>query len=168
MTLEPERGQLSADAGRDILKAAVIDRYWRPGRMAVALIRGFGLKRGAVATSTGWDCGHIVAVGADDADLAFCVNRIRALQGGTVVIAGGKVLAELALPAAGTFSEEPMEVVAQRYAAVQQAAEGLGTKLPDVRMSLQVLTTPSIPFFRICEEGLFDLKMNRLVLLEVV
>jgi adenine deaminase len=77
------------------------------------------------------------------------------------------VLAELPLPAAGLFSDRPMKFVAEKYGDIQSAAKKLGTLLPDVHMSLQVLVTPSIPFLRICEEGLFDLKQNKFVSLIV-
>jgi adenine deaminase len=166
-TMAAEDGLIAADTSRDILKVAVIDRYWKPGRMAVGLIRGFGLKRGAIAGSIAWDCGHIVAVGAYDNDMAAAVNRIRELQGAVVVCADGRVLAELALPVGGLISDQPMVAVARKIKEIQQAAATLGTGLPDIHLSLQVLVTPSIPFLRICEEGLFNLKKNELVSLEI-
>jgi adenine deaminase len=160
-------GLVDGSLQRDILKVAVIDRYWEPGQMAVGLIRGFGLKQGAIATTTCWDCAHIVVIGANEADMACAVNRIRELQGGTVVCDGGAVQAELPLRVAGLFSDEPVAIMAERYNEIQLAAQKLGTKLPDIHMSMQVLVTPSIPFLRISERGLFDLKQNRAVSLIV-
>jgi len=142
---------------------AAIDRYWQPDKFALGLIRGFGLKRGAMATSTAWDCGHIMVVGANELDMARAVNRIRELKGGIVICAGGKVLTELPLPVAGLFSEESIEVIATKLDDIQRTAEELGTRLPDIRLSLTILATPSIPFLRICEQGLFDLRQNKLV-----
>jgi adenine deaminase len=156
-------GLVRMDVSRDLLKVAAIDRYWQPGKFALGLIRGFGLKRGAMATSVTWDCGHIIVVGANDSDMAQAVNRIRELKGGIVICAGGKVLAELPLPVAGLFSEESIEVIAGKLDDIQRTAEELGTKLTDIRLSLEILATPSIPFLRICEQGLFDLRQNKLV-----
>lgn len=156
-------GLVKMDVSRDILKVAAIDRYWQPGKFALGLIRGFGLKRGAIATTVTWDCGHIIVVGADESDMARAVNRIRELKGGIVICAGGGVLNELPLPVAGLFSEESMETIANKLNDIQRTAEELGTRLPDIRLSLEVLATPSIPFLRICERGLFDLKQNKLV-----
>jgi adenine deaminase len=156
-------GLVRMDVSRDILKVAAIDRYWQPGKFALGLIRGFGLKRGAIATTVTWDCGHIIVVGADESDMAQAVNRIRKLKGGIVICAGGEVLNELPLPVAGLFSEESMEVIANKLDEIQRVAEGLGTRLPDIRLSLEILATPSIPFLRICERGLFDLRQNKLV-----
>ncbi len=156
-------GLVRMDVGQDILEVAVIDRYWQPGKFALGLIRGFGLKRGAMATSTTWDCGHITVVGANELDMARAVNRIRELKGGIVICAGGEVLTELPLPVAGLFSEESIEVIANKFDDIQRTAEELGTRLPDIRLSLAILATPSIPFLRICEQGLFDLRQNKLV-----
>jgi adenine deaminase len=156
-------GLVEMDVSRDMLKVAAIDRYWQPGKFALGIIRGFGLKRGAIATSVTWDCGHIMVVGANELDMARAVNRIRELKGGIVICAGGKVLTELPLPVAGLFNEESMEVIANKLDDIQRTAEELGTRLPDIRLSLEVLATPAIPFLRICEQGLFDLRQNKLV-----
>jgi adenine deaminase len=151
------------DVSRDILKVAAIDRYWQPGKFALGLIRGFGLRRGAMATSVTWDCSDILVVGANESDMARAVNRIKELKGGIVICAGGEVLTELPLPVAGLFNEESVEVIADKLDDIQRTAEELGTRLPDIRLSLEILATPSIPFLRICEQGLFDLRQNKLV-----
>jgi adenine deaminase len=157
------RGFVEMDVNQDILKVAAIDRYWQPGKMSLGLIRGFGLKRGAIAASNAWDCGHIMVVGASELDMAQAVNRVGELKGGIVVCAGGKVLTELPLPVLGLISEEPIEEIAGKFDDIQHIAKKLGTRLPDIRLSLTILATPSIPFLRICEQGLFDLVQNKLV-----
>jgi adenine deaminase len=156
-------GRLKIDVGRDILKVAAIERSFGTGKGFVGLIRGIGLKKGAIATSSVWDCGDLVAVGADETDMARALNRIRELGGGTVVCAAGKVLAEIALPVAGEISTEPMEAIAAKLERIQRAAEELGAKSSDIRLTMSVLPTPAIPFLRICESGLFNLKENRFV-----
>ena len=156
-------GRIQSDVGRDILKVAAIEWSYGTGKSFVGLIRGIGLKRGAIATSASWDCGDIVAVGADEADMARAVNRIRELKGGMVVVADGKVIAEIALPVGGGISTEPMETIAAKFDAIQKAAEGLGAKSTDIRLTMVVLPTPAIPFLRICESGLFNLRENRFV-----
>ena len=156
-------GRLEADVTKDILKVAAIERCFGTGKSFVGLIRGIGLKKGAIATSSVWDCGDIIVVGADEADMARAVNRIRELGGGTVVCAGGKIVAEMALLVAGEISTEPMEAIADKLERIQRAAEGLGAKSSDIRLTMSVLPTPAIPFLRICESGLFNLKENRFV-----
>ncbi len=156
-------GLIGLDISRDILKVAVIDRHLRPGRFTTGFIKGFGLKQGAIAASTAWDCGHIIVVGANETDMAHAVNRIRELKGGIVVYAGGKLLTELPLPIAGLFSEESMEEIAGKLNNIQCVAEELGTSLKDIRLSLSIMATPSIPFLRMNEQGLFDLRKNKFV-----
>jgi adenine deaminase len=156
-------GQLKVDVGKDILKVAAVERSFGSGRRFTGLIRGIGLKQGAIATSYGWDCGDIMIVGADEADMARAINRVRGLGGGTVVCAGGRITAEVALPVGGVLSTEPMEALAEKFERIQRAAGGLGAKSGDIRLTLAVLPTPAIPFLRICESGLFDLRENRFV-----
>ena len=161
--MTPDNGLLEADVSRDILKVAVIERYSTPGKKALGFIQGFGFKRGAIAASTLWDGGNIGVIGTNDADMALAVNRIRELQGGIVICAGGKILTEFALPIIGLCTDKTMEFIAGKFNEIQQTAESLGTKLPMVQMSLRVLTTPFIPFFRMSEEGYFDLSKNEVV-----
>jgi adenine deaminase len=156
-------GQLKPDASRDIVKVAAIERSYRTGKSFVGLIRGIGLKHGAIGTSYVWDCGDIIVVGADETDMAQVINKIKQLNGGIVVCAGNRILAEIALPVAGAISTEPMETVASRLHEIQRAATDLGCNFPDIRTTLAVLSTPAIPFLRICEYGLFNLRQNQFV-----
>jgi len=156
-------GRLKADAGKDIIKVAAIERVYGTGKRSTGLIRGLGLKKGAVATTDVWDCGDIIVVGADETDMALAVNRLKELGGGLVVCAGGRILAEMPFQVAGTISTEPVETLADKFDRIQQAAAGLGAKSPNFSLTLAVLPSPAIPFLRICSSGLFNLKSNRFV-----
>jgi len=156
-------GQLQPDADKSILKIAAIERTYLPGKTFVGFIRGIGLKHGAIVTSAVWDSCDIIVVGADEADMAQAVNRLKKLGGGTVVCAGGKILAEIALPMGGVFCTEPMETIADKLRDIQQAVTDLGSALPDIHTTLSIMATPAIPFLRICEDGLVDLRQNRFV-----
>jgi len=156
-------GQLQPDTGKDILKVAAIERGYLAGKTFVGFIRGIGLKRGAIATSYAWDSCNIIVVGASDGDMAQAVNRIRELNGGIVVCAESKILAEISLPLGGISSTQPMETIARELHHIQQAATNLGCTSPDIRITLAVLTTPAIPFLRICEYGLVNLRQNSFV-----
>jgi adenine deaminase len=156
-------GRIDADPGRDLLKVAAVDRTHVPGRCFVGLIAGFGLKTGALACSAAWDTSDIIVAGAADGDMAVALNRIRTLQGGAVVVADGAVIAELPLPVFGLMCEEPLEVVAAKSAAVTAAANRLGCPFPDPVLTLVTLTGAAIPYLRICEEGLVNLKSGRTV-----
>lgn len=160
-TMPVVEGQVRSDPAQDIVKVAAIDRRYSPGKTAVGFIRGFGLREGAFATSAAWDTTDIVVVGATDTDIAAAVQRIQQLQGGFVVCKEGKVLAELALPVMGLMAQEPAEIVREKMEAVTAAVRALGSHLSDPMLTLTTLTTAAIPYLRICEEGLFDLKSGR-------
>jgi adenine deaminase len=158
MDMPVNAGEIKSDVSRDIIKVAAIDRTHRPGRCFVGLLRGFRMRSGAFATSAAWDTSDIVAVGVDEADMALAVNRIHVLQGGTVVCVGGKIVAEFPLPVLGLISDLPMEELSRKMEAIENAARGLGVPFANPFLTLITLTGAAIPYFRICEEGLVNLK----------
>jgi adenine deaminase len=151
-------GQLTADSNQDIIKISAIDRTHHPGDLFTGLIKGFGLKSGAIASSAAWDTSDIVVIGANDKDLAFAVNRIRNLQGGTVVCDQEKILAELPLPVFGLISDLSLQAIDRQLKEVTKAAQNLGVPFPQPMLSLTILTGAAIPYLRICEEGYVNLK----------
>ncbi|UCF94069.1 MAG: adenine deaminase [Desulfobacterales bacterium] len=151
-------GQLRIDLAPDVLKVAAIDRSRVPGRIYVGLIKGFGLKSGAMAYSAAWDSSDIIVVGADDGDMAASVNRVRSLQGGAVVCENGEILAELPLPVFGIISDLPLDTIARRLEEIKRTVAHLGVPFPDPLLTLATLTGAAIPYLRICEEGLVNLK----------
>jgi adenine deaminase len=151
-------GELRADVDQDIIKIAAIDRTHNPGKIFVGLIKGFGLKSGAMACSAAWDTSDIIVIGAEDADMATAVNRIKSLQGGSVVCNKGQILSELPLPIFGIVSDLPMETIAQKTQEITDAVSKLGVSFPDPFLTLITLTGAAIPYLRICEEGLVNLK----------
>jgi len=158
LTWPVNNGELKADVDQDMLKIAAIDRTHKSGEIFVGFIKGFGLKSGAMACSAAWDTSDIIVIGASDVDMATSVNRIEALQGGSVVCDNRKVIAELPMPIFGLVSDLPMEEIAQKSQELKDAASNLGVPFPDPFLSLITLTGAAIPYLRICEEGLVNLK----------
>jgi adenine deaminase len=156
-------GNIISDPTRDIIKVAAVDRTLHPGKAFTGLIQGFGLKSGAMACSAAWDSTAVIVVGASDTDMALAVNRIRTLQGGAVICDNGLILAELALPIFGLMSLLPIQALADATRELTVAAVNLGISFPDPMLSLITLTGAAIPFIRICEEGLVNLKDGRRV-----
>jgi adenine deaminase len=154
-------GEIKADVAQDVIKVAAIDRTHNPGKTAVGLIKGFGLKSGAMACSAGWDASDIVVVGTNDADMATAINRIHDLQGAAVVCENEKIIVELPLPVFGIMSDLPIETIAQRLVAIKKAVSDRGVSFPDPLLSLITLTGAAIPYLRICEEGLVNLKTGK-------
>lgn len=151
-------GEIKADVSRDIIKVAAIDRTKPAGQKFVGLIRGLGINSGALASSTSWDGGDVVAVGASEEDLVAAVNRLNALKGGVVVCRDGEIIAELALPIFGLLTPLPLQDLVEHAAAVTDAARILGCTFRDPLLTVSTLTGAAIPFLRICEKGLVNLK----------
>lgn len=151
-------GKIRVDLEHDFIKAAAIDRTCRSGRKFVGLLRGFRMRAGAFATSASWVTSNIIVVGVDDADMALAVNRLHALQGGVVVCKGGEILAELPLPVMGIISDLPMEALVEKIAGIEAAVRGLGVPFRNPCLTLATLSTAAIPYLRICEEGLVNVK----------
>ncbi|MBA7681519.1 Adenine deaminase [subsurface metagenome] len=151
-------GEIRSDVSKDILKVAAIDRRYVPGKTFVGLIRGFGLRAGAIACSGAWDTSDIIVVGENGKDMAGAVNRIYALQGGVVVCVKGQILAEIPMPIFGFMSDMPMPMIAQSVEEIGRTMQDLGFPFDDPLLTINTLTTAAIPFLRICEEGLVNLK----------
>ena len=156
-------GVVVPDINRDILKAVVVERHKATGNIGLGLVTGFGLKRGALASSIAHDSHNIVAVGTNDDDIFAAVKEIERLNGGLVVAADGKVLASLALPIAGLLSDEPLEVVVSKLERLEHLATELGTTLSSPFATLSFLALPVIPELRLTDLGLVDVNAFKLI-----
>ena len=139
----------------DVLKIAVVNRYAPRAPVAVGLVRGFGLKAGALASSVAHDSHNIVAVGADDASLAAAVNLVIAERGGLSVV-GPRVKAVLPLPIAGLMSALDGREAARVYTKLDRAAKGLGSRLDAPFMTLSFMALLVIPDLKLSDRGLFS------------
>jgi adenine deaminase len=161
LALPLSNGELKPDAPGGLCKLAAVDRAHSPGKLFTGLIKGFGLARGAVACSAAWDTSDIVVVGADESDMACAVNRIAELQGGAVLCEGGRIVSEIAMPIFGIASDVPVATLAAQLQEFNRVIGELGVSFPDPLLSLITLTGAAIPYVRICEEGLVNLKDGR-------
>ncbi|MFP4668805.1 MAG: adenine deaminase C-terminal domain-containing protein [Desulfobacterales bacterium] len=152
------KGLILADPENDIAKVAAVNRRQAPGKCFTGLIKGFGIKCGALASTGAWDVSDIIVVGADESDMAAAINAIHEAGGGIVAVKNGRVAAQMPQPVFGTISELPMERIMECGSQIKSAAESFGIKFPDPVLSLNTLTGAAIPFLRICEQGLVDLK----------
>jgi adenine deaminase len=154
--IAPQDGDKRPDLSRDLVKIAVIERHGVNGNRATGFVRGFGLARGAIGSTVCHDHHNIAVVGADYADMALAANRLGQIEGGFVVVAGGKVLAELALPVAGLMSLGSFEEVRDSLIALRTAARSLGVTLDEPFLQLAFLCLPVIPHLKITDMGLVD------------
>ncbi len=149
-------GAVVADTKHDILKLVVVERHKATGNIGLGLVKGFGIKRGALASSIAHDSHNIVAVGTNDNDLYAVIKKVETLGGGLAVAADGKVLSALPLPIAGLLSDQPLEQVVKKLEEVEKAAANLGSKLAAPFATLSFLALPVISELRLTDKGLVD------------
>ncbi|MCP4628986.1 MAG: hypothetical protein GY850_36580 [bacterium] len=116
-----------------------------------------------MACSASWDSSDIIVVATNDSDMADAVNRIRALQGAAVECKNGRILAELPLPIFGIMADLPIEDIAERLKEIKIAMTNLGVSFPDPLLTLITLAGAAIPYLRICEEGLENIKNGEII-----
>lgn len=152
------------DPERDILKIAVVERHKGTGHIGLGYLQGYGLKRGAVATSISHDSHNIIAVGTNDADLAAAVNRVVENRGGIVVAEDGAVRGEVVLEIAGLMSEAPLTAVNDALERAKEAAFALGVNRGvDPFMTLSFMSLPVIPALRLTTRGMVDVPTQKFV-----
>ncbi len=151
-----ENHNLVSDTRNDILKIAVINRY-EDRKPAVAFIRGFGLKRGAIASSVAHDSHNIIVAGVSESDMAAAVNLIIKEKGGiSAVWADGKISKVLPLPVAGLMSDGHFDTVARDYSELDALARQFGSALNAPFMTLSFMALLVIPEIKLSDKGLFD------------
>jgi len=156
-------GQAVASSTRDLAKIAVVERHLGTGRHAVGLVRGFGLRSGALASTFSHDAHNIVVVGMDDQDMARAIGRLTEIGGGVVVVEDRGVRAELALPIAGIISDAPLAKVVEASRGCIDAAAKLGCTLPSPFQTMAFLALSVIPSLKITDHGLVDVDRFELV-----
>jgi adenine deaminase len=120
------------------------------------------MREGALATSLIWDTCNILVVGASEREMVSAVNRLLEHQGGIVVVRGEEVVAELPLPICGTVSDKSLEEIAQRIAEIEEGCRGLGF-IPRPFLTLQTLPFTGLPYLRLTDRGLVDIRKRGFV-----
>ena len=155
-----DRGDFIYDPQADIVKVAVVERHHGTGNVGLGLLRGYGLKRGAVAVSIAHDSHNIIVAGTNNGDMAAAVKALETQKGGMAIVLDGQVLAAIPLPIAGLMSDQPA-------AAVDAAMDELYAKAHhilgvsddvDVIMTLCFMSLPVIPKLKLLDTGLFDVE----------
>ncbi|MBC1959615.1 adenine deaminase [Listeria welshimeri] len=164
-----ENGKFVPSIEKDLLKMAVVERHHNTGCVGVGIVKGFGLKEGAIATTVAHDSHNIVAVGASDEAMEKAINYVTEMSGGIAVVDGtGKVLHDLALPVAGLLSNKPYEEVERDLAGLLKAFNQISNaKGFDPFLTLSFLTLPVIPELKLTDQGLFDFATFQIISNEV-
>jgi adenine deaminase len=162
-----EDGFVVADTERDVLKIAVVERHLASDNIGHGLVRGFGLKKGAIASSVAHDSHNIVVVGTSSEDMMAAVVEISKMRGGLSVVRDGELLAGLPLPVAGLMSEGTLSEVVAGLKKVVRAAKRLGSTIDDPFMAMSFLALPVIPALKLTDKGLVDVEAFELTSLFV-
>ncbi|HQQ56712.1 MAG TPA: adenine deaminase [Mesotoga sp.] len=162
-----ENGKAVGDLSKDLLKVAAICRYCEGKSMSVAFATGSGLKKGAVATSVGHDSHNLGVLGTNDPDMVAAANRVMEMGGGLVAVIDGKIISELPLRIAGLMSDMTSKEVAERLIELKDATRTMGSKLPDLFMTLSFMQLSVIPKLKLTNLGLVDVEKNDFVSLFV-
>lgn len=165
LAIQPKiaKGLVVADPDGDVLKMAVVERHKATGNIGLGLVKGFGLRSGAIATSVAHDSHNIVVVGVNDEEMFDAVIKVKEMGGGLAVMKDGKIKASLPLPVAGLLSEMHTRDVAKGIDDCIDAAHDLGCHLKDPFMTLSFLCLPVIPELKLTDKGLVDVAKFRLV-----
>ncbi len=149
-------GKLQTDVNMDVLKMAVIERHHGTGSHSVALIKGFGLRSGAIASSVAHDSHNIIVVGQNDSDMMMAAGEVATMGGGMIVVDESATMARLPLPIAGLMSDRPINEVQRGLKSIVDAARTLGCKLDAPFATLSFMALTPIPELKLTDQGLFD------------
>ncbi len=152
-----------SDPEHDILKFAIVERHRATGNIGKGFIKGFGLKRGAIAGTVAHDHHNLTVIGVDDASMQHAVQAIQQMGGGLVVVDGDRVLAQLPLPVAGLLSEEPIEDVCANYDILIEKAHELGNDMSDPFMAMSFMGLEVIPKLKLTDMGLVDVEQFKII-----
>jgi adenine deaminase len=158
VAVEPrvDNGQVASDVDRDVLKMAVVNRY-KKAAPAVAFVKNFGLRRGAMASSVAHDSHNVIAVGASDADLAAAINAVMDAGGGlSAVCQADRAELVQALPVAGLMATGTCAEVGAAYQKLDAAVKNWGSPLRAPYMTLSFMALLVIPALKLSDLGLFD------------
>ena len=161
-TLPIVNGYVGSDLSQDIVHVAVVERHHQTGNIGRAFIGGFGLKRGALASSVAHDNHNIVVIGVNPEDAAIAVNRVAELNGGIVIVEDGKVTGEIALPLLGLLTDTDAWTLADQRQVLLDQARAQGVTVPEPFMFLSFITLAAIPSFAITDKGYIDVALQQI------
>lgn len=154
--LRVQNGRLESDPEQDLLKTFVFERHHKTGSHGVGFVRGFGVKRGALASTVAHDAHNLLVMGASDADMALAANTLIACGGGMAAVLDGRVLGCAPLPIAGLMNDKPAAEMAALVAGLETAWKEMGCALPSPFMTMALISLACLPELRLTNRGLVD------------
>jgi adenine deaminase len=155
-------GFLEKDLSNDIIPVAMVNRK-NPRHLGKGFIKGTKIKRGAVVTTLTWDTGNILVIGSSEKDMAIAANRLIKIQGGIVIVKEGAVIYELPMELFGIMSLAPIEELSRKIGELEAKLEEIGANFQKPFLNIQTIPFTGLPFLRITDKGLADIKRKKLV-----
>lgn len=162
-------GYYQNDENNDLLKLVVIERHHGSGNIGKALVKGYGMKRGAVAMTIAHDSHNLICIGDSDQDMMLAIEKMNEIQGGIIIVNQGKIIDYLTLEVGGIMTEKSFEQVKNKLNSMEKAVRlmGVGPQIVDPFLQLAFLSLPVIPQLKLTDKGLFDTHLFKLIPLEV-
>lgn len=149
-------GKLESDLSQDTLKTFVFERHHETGTFGYGFVKGFGIKRGAMASTVAHDAHNLLVVGTNDEDMALAANTLIECGGGMVVVADGEVLGLVELPIAGLMDAQDAHVMSDKVHGVEKAWAEIGCTMPSPFMTMALIPLACLPELRLTNRGLVD------------
>ncbi len=149
-------GEIKADPSRDIMKAAVFERHNSTGLQGLGFVKGFNIKRGALAQTVAHDAHNLFVIGTNDRDMMIAANKLVEVGGGAIAVVDGEVLGLVELPIAGIMSDTPVEVMDKKVEGLEKAWRSMGSNMPSPFMTMAIIPLACIPELRLTNRGLID------------
>jgi adenine deaminase len=156
LKIKTKNGEITSDVEKDILKVSVIERHKKTGKYSIGLVKGFGLKEGAIGSTVAHDSHNIVVVGTNDKDIATVANTLQKVGGGVCIVKDEKVVDILPLEIAGLMSKKNAKFVSRKLENLHTIARNMGCKLSSPFITLSFLSLPVIPELKITDKGLVE------------
>ncbi|MCF8000840.1 MAG: adenine deaminase [Halanaerobiales bacterium] len=151
----------------NLVKIGVVERHKKTGNVGLGLLKGFGLRKGAIAISIGHDSHNIIVVGLNSKDMYKAVKEIEKLKGGIAIVNNGELIDCLPLEIAGLMSKDSIPEVAKKLRKMKEKVYSMGVTRQSPFMTLSFMALPVIPSLKITDQGLFDIDENKFVSLGI-
>lgn len=167
VTLTAKEGALCSDVEQDVLKTAVFERHHGTGKKGFGFVKGFGIRKGAMASTVAHDAHNLLVIGTNDQDMALAANTLIQCGGGMVAVQDGKVLGLVPLPIAGLMSDSSAQEMSRIVEHLEEAWKQIGCKMPSPFMTMALIALACLPELRLTDRGLVDCTSFQFVPLEV-
>ncbi len=159
--LPVENNNIIADIEKNVLKYIIFDRYGSFGRVK-GFIKDLGFSDYTFASTLNWEANQLIAIGADESDLAIAVNRIIELNGGIVLVKEGKIEEEIPLPVSGIMSETSLDVLSKKESNINLMLKNNGCRMENPFLWMQTLSFTGLPYYKLTDKGLVDVRRNEI------